>query len=226
MAFRWSDLSKNIGTDGNRESLLHRYACAILWDELKSSDNVRVNAVGGLTNNLHEGVANWERGSYLNAVLSHIPDIIGRGIDGKPVRVIEIVVTSAPKGDYKELLAKHGVELIEVSVPSAHALFDMIPPSELDRHNQSFPVGELKFWPKFLPPKGNSASARAMANAGLDSHSKRSGANGRIEQLITDLHICSPATRRRFFETLNEIQELPAAFPLLPDNEFINEIKD
>ena len=30
----WEQLGQNVGTKGHPESLLHRYACAMVWDEL------------------------------------------------------------------------------------------------------------------------------------------------------------------------------------------------
>ena len=217
----WDQLEQNVGTEGHPESLLHRYACAMLWDELHNRGGftgspwhrrekapVIVNTPTGPSNDLWDGVTAYEMGTYLNGVLGHVPDLIGRGPDGPPTRVIEVVVTSAPKEDYRTSLDKHGVELVEINVPDHAALSEMFvragPPYIRQSKVKGKRVGFAPTVPDYRSNRFPEGSLRTRQNH----------ANSAVAELINNLRDCDPWYRRAFLELLREMKELDSLAPV------------
>ena len=217
----WEQLGQNVGSEGRPESLLHRYACAMVWNELhhrgsftgtpwqrKDKIPVIVNTPTGPSNDLWSEVMAYEMGTYLNGVLGHVPDLIGRGPDGVPVRVIEVVVTSTPTKDYRDLLTKHQVELVEIHVPDDAALSKMFVPAEPWYANLSKVKvrrgGFAPTLPNYLAKKFIEGSFRA----------RQDHANSGVAGLINDLRDCDPSYRRDFLELLREMEGLDSLIPV------------
>ena len=217
----WERLKKNIGTKGHPESLLHRYACAMVWDELyyrgiftgipwsrTSKEPVIVNTPTGPSNDLWDRVAVYEMGTYLNGVLGRIPDLIGRGPDGRPEKVIEVVVTSPPTECYRTQMEKHGVELVEIHVPNAEALSGIVveeaPPYADNGKSQAKRQGFAPTIPDYRARKFPEGTFRARQNH----------ANSAVAELINDLRDADPFYRRAFLELLGGMKELDSLFPV------------
>ena len=169
---------------------------------------VIVNTPTGPSNDLWDGVTAYEMGTYLNGVLGHVPDLIGRGPDGPPTRVIEVVVTSAPKEDYRTSLAKHGVELVEINVPDHAALSEMFvragPPYIRQSKVKGKRVGFAPTVPDYRSNRFPEGSLRTRQNH----------ANSAVAELINNLRDCDPWYRRAFLELLREMKELDSLAPV------------
>ena len=229
----WGQLTKNIGTQGHPESLLHRYACAMVWDELhhrgiftgspwsrREKVPVVVNTPTGHSNDLWDRVATYEMGTYLNGVLGRVPDLIGRGSDGRPEKVIEVVVTSAPKKEYLHLLEKHQIELVEIHVMDADALSRIFVTEEAPYAYKSKGKAKRRGFSPTIP------DYRAQRFGDGTFRGQQNQANSAVVTLINDLRNCDPWYRRAFLELLGEMKELDSLFPVFQpqSNPFLKEL--
>lgn len=229
----WDQLTKNIGTNGHPESLLHRYACAMVWDELHNrgiftgspwgrseKKPVVVNTPSGPSNDLWDRVANYEMGTYLNGVLGRVPDLVGRNSDGRPEKVIEVVVTSAPTEDYQTSLEKHQIELVEIHVPNSDSLSRIFVAEEAPYAYENKRKAKQRGFSPTIP------DYRARKFHDGTYRSRQNQANSAVVNLINDLRDCDPWYRRAFLELLEEMKELDSLFPVFQpqSNPFLKEL--
>lgn len=115
------EMSRNVGTVNYPVTVLHERAVALLYDELTRPDlergeeiRARLTPGGELSHDLRAGVTrvkvpdpDWD------SVGGIVPDLILYGDDDtKPLRIIEVVVTSAPSNEKQqklEALKKRGL---------------------------------------------------------------------------------------------------------------------
>ena len=84
------DWAKNVGTNGNPVSYLHERAVALLYDELKTNDEVRVRlADGTLSHNIREGMAELKVPGEWDQVGGVVPDLIMYGADKTSYRALD-----------------------------------------------------------------------------------------------------------------------------------------
>ena len=232
----WSlgpQLEENIGTPGHPESLLHRYACAMVWEELhyrgiftgspwsrREKEPVVVNTPTGPSNDLWDRVTTYEMGTYLNSVLGRVPDMIGRGSGGRPEKVIEVVVSSFPKADYRTSLEKHEIELVEIHVPDADSLARIFVREDAPyAYNNKGKANQRRFSstiPDYRAPRFREGTFRG----------RQDRANNAIVNLINDLRDCDPWYRRAFLELLEGMTELDSLFPVFQpqSNPFLSDL--
>ena len=191
------DMRRNVGTQAWPVSELHGRAVALLYDELTRKDSkyrgevrARLSPGGELSHDLRAGVTTvkvpdpeWE------SVGGIVPDLILYGEDdAKPLRIIEVVVTSPPSKEKCEKLdglRKRGVDVVMITVKEEADLLRLCPTS----------------WePKF---------ASQTRHRGLDSS---------IDILMSEIQGCSPSTRRAFVKLLSELNTLDSLYPITPTN--------
>ena len=132
-------MARNVGTVNYPVTALHERAVALLYDELTRPDvekeeeiRARLTPGGELSHDLRAGVTrvkvpdpDWD------SVGGIVPDLILYGDDDtKPVRIIEVVVTSPP-GDEKQhkldALRKRGVDVVVITIKEEADLLHLCP---------------------------------------------------------------------------------------------------
>lgn len=207
MSINWA---KNVGTDGNPVSYLHERAVALLYDELKTNDEVRVRlADGTLSHNIREGMAELkvpdEWTNIGGVVPDVVPDLVMYGEDGTPIRIIEVTVTSPPskqKRGQLNTLAKRGVDVVEVVVCKSEDLMTLC----------WTPVVPYYSW--------RNSNDRYSINLAQQSYSsnQKAALDGTVEQFAQAIRGCSPKARRVLHETLKGLGSLESLFPVRGDN--------
>ena len=141
-----------------------------------------------------------------------IPDLALLDKDLRPVRVIEVVVTSPPTGEKLEKLERleqRGVEVVLVPVRNEEELKALMP-SVSDSQKPAWAytwspwvfdqVGVVNF-----PQRGSIRTAQATADT-------------KVNEFIKALVRCEPETRRQLFKVLEELESLESRYPLSPKN--------
>ena len=119
-----------------------------------------------------------------------VPDLICYGEDGKPVRIIEVVVTNPPnryKCEKLRLLEKRGVDVVEVYVRT-----------EVDLR-RLFPSPAPRKWAR-------------KQRSGFHQDEP-------VLSFVRALQIASPYARREFYATLKEISALDSLWPVSEEQE-------
>ncbi len=196
-----AEWSRNVGTPAFPVSFLHEYAVGLLWDALHSSNSVAVKTIdGSMSNNLMAGVERVVIPDSMQPIGGCIPDLALLDKDLRPVRVIEVVVTSPPteeKADKLNLLEQRGVEVVLVPVRNEDELKALVPTST---------DGQKPNW-----THGLSLRQRRVRSAQL-------GADNKVEELINALIQCQPETRRKLVRVMEELDGLESCYPLSPNN--------
>ncbi len=210
---------RNVGTPESPVSWLHERTVAALYDglmfdrtvvgqrnpgagkerksdERKRSMRVRLNPGGELSHDLCEGVLSVKiPDPEWDIIGGIIPDLVLYGEDtSKPIRIIEVIVSSPPdaaKTEKLDKLQKRGVDVVEITVKSEEDLQNLMDVSWI-------PV----FW------------------AYADRSPKRgsSGADKFVRQIIDALEFCSPEFRVALKQTLDELESVESVHPLSPEN--------
>lgn len=189
-----------------KPSPLHQRTVALLWGEisvaLRRSEPLYMNKPDGTkSGNLIEG----SKEVYIPDDLTHvggvIPDLALRGDDGRPNRIIEVIVTSPPdavKRKKLDTLQSRGIDVVEVNVKNEDDLFALFAPLPLD----------IRF-----APRGSKFSRSVEAMGGSQSNSDH-----KIREVMTALVRCSPEVRREFCQLLQSIGSLDSFHPISRDN--------
>ena len=208
------DMTRNVGTANHPVSALHERAVALLYDELTRPDlgkgeeiRARLKPNGDLSHDLRAGVTrvkvpdpDWD------SVGGIVPDLILYGDDDtKPIRIIEVVVTSPPGDDKQQkldALQKRGVDVVVVTVKDEADLLHLCP----------------TWWkPSFSSlTSSDNFSRNYPRNSALTSmkiaHDKT------VRELIEGIQACSPVTRRALLKVLSELKSLDSLYPIRPTN--------
>ena len=194
-------------------SFLHEYAVGMLWDALQNRDEVVVKTIdGNLSGNLKEGVERVVIPDAMQPIGGCIPDLALLDKNLRPVRVIEVVVTSPPTPTKNEKLAKlqeRGVEVVIVPVRN-EADLKRLCSSKIDAEK---PNWAYQWNRKLLDQIGviNIPRQEEIVRGQL-------GADRQVEELINALVRCRPEVRRRLSTILQEIGSLESCYPLSPNN--------
>ena len=193
-----AEWSKNVGTQAFPVSFLHEYAVGLLWDRLQDRDAVVVRTMDGeLSGDLKVGVDRVVIPDSMQPIGGCIPDLALLDRDLRPVRVIEVVVTSPPTEEKLEKLKRledRGVEVVIVPVRSEEELKGLVPADgRFERIN----------WANVLGPRGSRYQQRY---------------DGIVGTLMDALIHCTPEVRRRFVRILDELDNLESLYPLSPNN--------
>ena len=205
MASKWA---RNVGTDSHPVSYLHEYAVALLWDELDkgllTGSEVRVRTSSGeLSSNLLDGAVRMSVPDTLTPIGGYVPDLALFDESDRPVRVIEVVVTTAPSSDKIETLRKRGVDVVVTSVANENELKKLCwVPAEV-RFARNERVEVRRNW---------SVSAQARYEE------RQRPSNRQIEDLCEALQSCSPEVRRQLLEVIHELDTMDSLYPLSRSN--------
>ena len=125
-----SEWSRNVGTQAFPVSFLHEYAVGLLWDKLHGRDPVVVTTMEGTeSSDLRQGVDRVVIPDSMQPIGGCIPDLALLDKDLRPVRIIEVIVTSPPtdeKTEKLERLKERGVEVVLVPVRNEEELKTLV----------------------------------------------------------------------------------------------------
>ena len=191
-------------------SLLHEYAVGLLWDALQGGNAVEVKTIdGSMSGNLLDGVDKVVIPDSMQPIGGYIPDLGLLGKDLRPVRVIEVLVTQAPKKGKLERLQSRGVDIVQVPVRNEEELKDLV---------TSVSDGQKPRWAYRW--KAWVFDRMGIINLPRRQHIKSSQtqANNKIQELIATLTGCEPEMRRQLTKVLAELDSLESLYPLSPKN--------
>ena len=217
------DWERNVGTNGHPVSYLHERAVALLYDELKPRRNegnpprgatfrppwraegrVRL-ADGTLSHNIREGMATLTFPDEWTNLGGVVPDLIMYGEDGKPIRIIEVIVTSPPS-KYKraqlDTLTKRGVDVVEVVVRNPDDLMTLCWTPTTPRYSATTQYD--KFSVNYAQNDYTQGQKRQLDEA--------------VVGLARALIGCSPQARRELYEVLQGLGSFDSLFPVHPLN--------
>ena len=208
-----AEWSRNVGTQAFPVSFLHEYAVGLLWDRLHGGDPVVVTTMDGSdSGNLKDGTDRVVIPDSMQPIGGCVPDLALLDENLRPVRVIEVVVTSPPTGEKMEKLNRleeRGVGVVLVPVRNEEELKALVPTdTDGKRINWAYSwspwvfeqVGIVNF-----PRMRSIQSAQGTADA-------------KVGELINAIVQCEPETRRRLGQLLHELGSLEASYPLSPRN--------
>ncbi len=205
--------TRNVGTAAFPVSFLHEYAVGLLWDALQSGNEVVVKTIdGNMSGNLNEGAERVVIPDAMQPIGGCIPDLALLDKNLRPVRVVEVVVTSPPTPSKSEKLVKlqeRGVEVVIVPVQNEEDLMGL-GASKVDRTK---PNWAYEWNHKSLDRMGikNIPRQQLIERGQL-------GADRQVEDLIKALIGCRPEVRRQLVQVLQEIDSLESCYPLSPQN--------
>lgn len=208
-----AEWSRNVGTPASPVSFIHEYAVGLLWDMLQGKDTVVIKTIDGtMSGNLIQGVDRVVIPDSMQPIGGCIPDLALLDKDLRPVRVIEVVVSSPPteeKLNKLKRLEQRGIEVVQVPVRNEDELKALI---------SSVPNGRKPKW-------AYEWSATVFAQMGIiniprqqDIRREQSSADSKVKELITALIQCKPETRRQLVKVLEELDSLESCYPLSPTN--------
>ena len=197
-----SEWSRNVGTQAFPVSFLHEYAVGLLWDRLHGRDPVIVTMMdGSQSGDLRRGVDRVVIPDSMQPIGGCIPDLALLDKDLRPVRVIEVIVTSPPTDEKMGKLRRlneRGVEVVLVPVRNEE---------ELKALANWRADGERTDWGQY-------------------SHRPERRADGMIHELINALVQCSPETRHQLARVLDDLDGLESLYPLSSRNPKRPVVKD
>ena len=205
--------ARNVGTAAFPVSFLHEYAVGLLWDELQNGNEVVVKTIdGNVSGNLKEGVDRVVIPDSMQPIGGCIPDLALLDKNLRPVRVIEVVVTSPPtplKRGKLDKLQERGVEVVIVPVRTEEELKGLVP----SKFDATKPNWAYDWDRRLLDQIGiiNVPRKQAIIRGQM-------GSDRQVEDLIRALVGCRPEVRRQLVELLQEIDSLESCFPLSPKN--------
>ncbi len=185
-----AEWSLNVGSQAFPVSFLHEYAVGLLWDRLHGRGPVTVTMIdGNQSGDLMQGVDRVVIPDAMQPIGGCIPDLALLDANLRPVRVIEVIVTSPPtdeKMEKLERLKERGVEVVLVPVRGEVEVKALVG----EQSNVESPN-----WGPYAP--------RTQRRA-----------DGTVHELIHALTQCSPDTRRQLVRILNELESLDSLYPL------------
>ncbi len=209
---------RNVGTDLHPVSWLHQRAVALLYDELTRPDcdeeiRARLTPDGDLSHNLREGVAKVKVPDEWDNVGGVVPDLILYGDGDKPIRIIEVIVTSPPddrKRGKLDTLRSRGVDVVEITVKEESDLLNLcwVPRT-----------------PRFTAVTSHD---NLSVNIPQNQHDRniRHQQDKMIRDLIRAIQTCSPKVRRDFWNVLKHLETLDALYPVRPTNPYREKLSE
>ena len=127
------DYMRNVGTSNSPLTWLHERTVALLYDELQAGlrkgTEVRARASPGgeLSSNLLDGARRVDIPDDLTPIGGTVPDLALYNDKERPVRIIEVVVSSPPDERKKEKFTRlkdRGVDVVVVTVKTPDHLLE------------------------------------------------------------------------------------------------------
>ncbi len=210
--------TRNVGTDLHPVSWLHQRAVALLYDELTRPDcdeeiRARLTPDGDFSHNLRGGVAKVKVPDEWDNVGGVVPDLILYGNDDKPIRIIEVIVTSPPddrKRGKLDTLRSRGVDVVEITVKEERDLLNLcwVPRT-----------------PRFTAITSRDNLSVNISQNELSRREVRHQDNV-IRELTTALRTCSPRVRRNFWNVFKHLETLDSLYPVRPTNPYREELSE
>ena len=211
-----AEWSKNVGSESYPVSFLHEYAVGLIWDLLHAQTGpVELPTIdGGRSRDVMADIDQVIIPDALQAIAGYIPDI-SLLKNARPVRCIEVVVTSPVPPQKVKAIGNLGVEMLQVPVRNEDDLRALFPATEATKS---------WWWPGYSGDEEGFQSL--MRKMGVNWRGTRAyrileaqgQANQAINALIDNLSRCSPEVRRAFVARLNDISGLGSLYPLRKDN--------
>lgn len=211
-----SDWGRNVGTAAFPVTFLHEYAVGLLWDWLNSNTGpVRVPTLeGDLSEDVLAGIDKVIIPDNLNAVAGYVPDILCL-YDSRPVRLIEVVVTSPVTLGKMTALTNLGVEVVQVPVRNETELMALFPSTMPDK---------FRWWASYNKDEQVFQDARKASGVSWRGTRQfrmlnaQETADEAITSLTDHLFRCSPSVRRNFLSVLRGMGTLESLYPLRLEN--------
>ena len=208
------DMARNVGTQAWPVSALHERAVALLYDELTRPDlekgeeiRARLEPDGELSHDLRAGVGSVKvPDPEWDSVGGIVPDLILYGSDEvKPLRIIEVVVSSPPSEEKcrkLDTLRKRGVDVVVITVREEADLLNLCP---------------SRWEPKFGSLTSRDDFSINYATNSL-RRQERANYDDTVWKLIRAIQGCKPTTRRALQKILSELESLDSLYPIRPSN--------
>ena len=209
------DWFHNFGTESYPVSFLHEYSVALIWDILHTAKGpVSLPTIAGQpSSNLLEGVDQIIIPDALQSIAGYIPDI-SLLKNSRPLRCIEVVVNNPTHEDKLKAMTNLGVEVVQIPARTEQEFLNISP----------MPGTAIPWWPRFN--EDEQAFRQARTNAGVNWQGTRHHkilrgqelADRAIRDLINNLTLCTPETRRAFLTMLAGIPSLDSLYPIRREN--------
>jgi hypothetical protein len=223
-----AEWSRNVGTPAFPVSFLHEYAVGLLWDRLHSVGPVVVTTMdGNASSDLKEGADRVVIPDSMQPIGGCVPDLAILDRDLRPLRVIEVIVSSPPTREKQERLQRleeRGVEVVLVPVRNEEELkalasspnsrrrqspYDLqLPAADGQRTNWAFEWGPTVFEQMGII---NIPQQRQITQF-------QHRADDIVREFINAVIQCKPETRRQLVRLCEELNTLEARYPLSPRN--------
>ena len=208
--------SRNVGSPSYPVSFLHEYAVGLIWDLLhtKQGPIELPTTDGGRSDDVLANIDQIIIPDALQSIAGYIPDI-SLLKDARPVRCIEVIVTSPVRPEKVSAIQNLGVEVVQVPARNEDELRAICSATETDKPT---------WWPKYSGHEEVFQSARRKTGVNwegtrqykiLESQAK---ANQAINSLMDQLSRCSPEVRRAFVARLTDMSGLSSLYPIRRDN--------
>ena len=205
--------SRNVGTAGFPVSFLHEYAVGLLWDALQIGHSLVVKTMdGSMSGDLLDGVERIVIPDSMQPIGGCIPDLALLDKNLRPVRIVEVVVTSPPSEEKTEKLRKlqeRGVEVVIVPVRNEEELKSLAQSKSAEFR----PDWAYRWNHKVLEHMGviNIPRMQVIERGQM-------GADKQVQELVKALVGCSPEVRRQLVKVLQDLDSLESCYPLSPKN--------
>ena len=210
--------SRNVGTAGFPVSFLHEYATGLIWDMLHTASGpLELPTMdGGRSFDVRDGIDQIIIPDALQSIGGYTPDI-SLLKNSRPVRCIEVVVTSPVPPQKLAAVQNLGVELVQVPVRNEDDLRALTV-------IESTPADHDGWWARYDPKEQIFLDVRAKTGVNWRGTRQfrmleaQKQADQTVNALVHDLSRCSPEVRRAFVAKLGNISSLGSLYPIRKDN--------
>ena len=209
--------SRNVGTAGFPVSFLHEFAVGLIWDLLHTATSpLELPTMdGGRSVDVRDGIDQIILPDALQSIGGYTPDI-SLLKNSRPIRCIEVVVTSPVPPHKLAAIQNLGVELVQVPVRNEDDLRALT-------GIESTAAGH-DWWARFNADEKIFQDVRAKTGVnwrGTRQYrilERQKQADQSVNTLMDDLSRCSPEVRRAFVAKLSNIPSLGSLYPIRKDN--------
>ena len=213
---------RNVGTPNSPLTWLHERTVALLYDELQAglrkgtAVRAHTSPGGELSGNLLDGARRVDIPDDLTPIGGIVPDLALYNEKERPVRIIEVVVTSPPDENKKEKFArlKHrGVDVVVINVKTPDDLLSLCWIPKEPEFSTTW-----EHWPA-TPDGGSFLSYYGVSPLrNRDPREVQERANNKINEFIRALAECAPELRHTFLDVLGSLRSLDSLYPVSPKN--------
>ena len=216
------DYMRNVGTPNSPLTWLHERTVALLYDELQaglrkgSAIRAHISPGGELSGNLLDGARRVDIPDDLTPIGGIVPDLALYNDKERPVRIIEVVVTSPPDEKKKEKFARlkdRGVDAVVITVKTPDDLRSLCWIPKEPEFSATW-----EHWP-VAPNAGSFVGYYGLSSLRTrDPREVQERANNKINEFIRALAECAPELRHTFLDVLGSLRSLDSLYPVSPKN--------